>query len=121
MRKDEFIKAVSSYTRRATAAFLIPMLLAFACIIAYMPFQHRFEACLGSKFTGQMSDILAMAPMALPLLLALVVFIPLSRRIDLAMGVPCPHCGKPLAQFKAIVIASKNCPYCGRKVLEDTP
>jgi endogenous inhibitor of DNA gyrase (YacG/DUF329 family) len=54
-------------------------------------------------------------------MIAIGVMFLLARRNDRDMGVACPHCGKPLAQFKAIVIASKNCPYCGKEVLDDNP
>jgi hypothetical protein len=29
----------------------------------------------------------------------------------------CPHCAKPLVQSSRIVIASRNCPFCGRQVV----
>jgi len=44
-----------------------------------------------------------------------------SRRIDRNLGIPCPHCAKSLTNSKPIVIASKNCPYCGMKVIDDNP
>jgi DNA-directed RNA polymerase subunit RPC12/RpoP len=121
VRKDQFIKAVRSHNRRAAAIFIIPLLVAFAFIIAYGSFQQRFEAYLGSKMAGPTPEILKMLPVAVPFMAAIGVMILLSRKNDREMGVACPHCGKPLAQFKAIVIASKNCPYCGKKVLEDNP
>jgi DNA-directed RNA polymerase subunit RPC12/RpoP len=119
MRKDQFIKEAASYNRRSTAIFVIPLLLAFGFIIAYGPFQRRFEAYLDSRIAGPVPDILRLLPVAIPFLLALCAIIPLTRRNDRDMGVACPHCGNPLAQFKGIVIASKNCPYCGKKVLDD--
>lgn len=119
MRKDEFIKAAASYNRRALAVFLIPIVLALAFIIAYSPFQRRFEAYLASQVPGSPPRILKLLPITIPFLLAIGAMIPLTRRNDRELGVPCPHCGKPLASLKAIVIASKNCPYCGKKVLED--
>jgi DNA-directed RNA polymerase subunit RPC12/RpoP len=121
MSKDQFIKAANSYNRRAAAIFIIPLLLALGFIIAYGPFQRRFEAYLASRIAGPVPSLLKVLPVAVPFLLAVGAMIPLTRRNDRDMGVACPHCGKPLAQFKAIVIASKNCPYCGKKVLDDNP
>ncbi len=34
-------------------------------------------------------------------------------------GMLCPNCSKPLTQSKSIVIATGNCPNCGRRVLND--
>jgi hypothetical protein len=121
VRKEEFIKAAASHNRRAVAVFLIPLLLAFAFIIAYGPFQRRYEAFLASRIAGPTPKLLKVLPIAVPLLIAIGAMIPLTRKNDRDLGVPCPHCRKPLAQLKSIVIASKNCPYCGAKVLEDTP
>jgi DNA-directed RNA polymerase subunit RPC12/RpoP len=121
VHKDQFIKAAANYNRRATAIFLIPLALAFGFMVAYMPCQRRFEAYLDSKIGGPAPDILKALPMAVPFLLAFGALIPLSRRNDRDLGVACPHCGQPLAHFKAIVIASKNCPYCGKQVLDDNP
>jgi DNA-directed RNA polymerase subunit RPC12/RpoP len=121
MSKDQFIKAANSYNRRAAAIFIIPLLMALGFIIAYGPFQRRFEAFLASRIAGPTPNLLKVLPVAVPFLLAIGAMIPLTRRNDRDMGVACPHCGKPLAQFKAIVIASKNCPYCGKKVLDENP
>lgn len=119
MRKDQFIEAATNYNKRALAACLIPLLIALVCVVSYAPFQRRFELYLGSRFAGPIPDILAMTPATLPVIVAFAVMIPLSRRIDRRFGIACQHCGKPLAHFKAIVIASKNCPYCGLMVLDD--
>jgi hypothetical protein len=121
MRKDEFINAVRSYNRRALVIFIGPLLFALGLIIAYGPFQRRFEANLGPQIAGPTTDILRALPVAVSFMIAIGVMFLLARRNDRDMGVACPHCGKPLAQFKAIVIASKNCPYCGKEVLDDNP
>jgi endogenous inhibitor of DNA gyrase (YacG/DUF329 family) len=118
MRKDEFIAAANNYTRK-TVFCLIPIFLTLIWVIIYSAFKQRFEGYLNARFTHPTSDIVATAPMALPVLLSIVALLPISRGLDRAFGVPCPRCGKPLAQFKAIVIASKSCPHCGAKVLDD--
>lgn len=120
MRKDQFIAAADHYTKRALAAFMIPFALAFACMLLYWPFQQRFEAYLGAKFAAPMSDILGMLPTVVPFVIAFLLLIPSSRRVEQKLGVACSHCGKNLAASRMIVIASKNCPHCGMKVLDDS-
>lgn len=34
-------------------------------------------------------------------------------------GLVCPHCGGNLSRAKSVVIATGNCPHCGRRVLHD--
>jgi len=63
--------------------------------------------------------MLAVLPMAVPTVLAFMLIIPLARRIERQSGIACPHCAKALANHKAIVIASRNCPCCGKKVIDD--
>jgi DNA-directed RNA polymerase subunit RPC12/RpoP len=121
MRKDQFIEAAAHYNTRALIPCVIPLLLGVACEAVYSPFYHRFEAYLDLRFAGTTSAILAVMPVALPATVALCLIIPLSRRMEQKLGVPCPHCGKALACYKGIVIASKNCPHCGMKVLDDNP
>ena len=43
----------------------------------------------------------------------------MTTKDDREQSLACPTCGKPMAHFKAVVIASKNCPYCGARVLDD--
>jgi hypothetical protein len=121
VRTDEFIKAADGYNRRAMAVVLAPVFIALLCILVCSPFQKRYDAYLQGRFGAPIPDILELLPVAIPLLIAVAVMIPLSRRNDRALGVGCPHCRKPLAQFKSIVIASKNCPYCGKLVLDEKP
>ena len=121
MRKDQFIESAAHYNTRALLPCIIPLLCAVGCEAVYSPFYHRFETYLNLRFAGITSAILAVMPAALPVAVALWLIIPLSRRMEQKLGVPCPHCGKALAGFKAIVVASKNCPHCGRKVLDDSP
>jgi DNA-directed RNA polymerase subunit RPC12/RpoP len=121
MRKDEFIVAATSYNKAAFVLLLIPMLLAIVCLAMYAPYHNRFEQYLESKFGGPTSAILAVVPPALPMLVALCFVVPASRRIEKKLGLTCPHCAKNVAQLRTIVITSKNCPYCGMKVLDEKP
>ncbi len=121
MRKDQFIESADHYTMRGLAAFMIPLAVAFACMLVYWPFQQRFEAFLGDKFAAPTSDILGMLPIVVPFVIAFLLMVPFSRRIQRKMGMPCPHCGGGLECYKPIVVASKNCPHCGMKVLDDSP
>jgi phosphotransferase system glucose/maltose/N-acetylglucosamine-specific IIC component len=119
MRKEDFIVAAITYHKAGFVRLLILMLLSIVCVATYAPYHDRFEAYLDSRFGGPISIILAIVPAALPIALAFGLLIPLQRRLERKLGAACPHCGKNLADFRGIVIASKNCPFCGLKVLED--
>lgn len=121
MRKEEFIQAAKRYNRRALVVFSIPSLVAILLAIFYKPFENWFGNFLGRRISGPVPEILKLLPIVAVIAAAIGAIIPLTRRNDREMGVACPRCGKPLATFKAIVVASKNCPFCGAKVLDDTP
>ena len=119
MRISEFSLAAGAYQKRSLIACLVPLSLALICILVYAPLQHKFESFLSLRFGASAVDILTILPMAIPLVLAFASMIPLGRRIERQAGVACAQCGKNLANYKAVVIASRNCPYCGKKVIED--
>src|SRR5262245_4697717 len=111
----EFSRAADLYQKWSLIASVGPLLIAFACIVAYVPFQHRFEAFLMPRMQAWAVDTLTVMPMGLPFLLGLLLMIPLLRRVERRLAIACPHCAKPLGEHKPIVIASRNCPYCGQR------
>ena len=119
MNISEFSRVSTAYQKQSLIACIGPLSIALVCIVAYAPFQRRFESFLSSRFDSTAVDVLTVLPMAMPTVLALAFMIPLARRIERRAGVPCPHCSKALANHRAIVIASRNCPYCGKRVIED--
>jgi hypothetical protein len=121
MRIAEFNRAAEVYHKRSLFACVTPLLIALACMVAYAPFKQRFEGFLSSRFHAFPADVLSILPLALPLVTALLLLVPMARRIDRRFGISCVHCGKQLANHKPIVIASRNCPYCGKPVIEENP
>ncbi len=120
MHRDEFIEAARRYNRRGTIIFAIPLVVGLLLSFSYKPFEERFGGFLAARINGPVPQIVRLLPFGVPLVIAAGVIIRLTRKNDREMGVACPHCGQPLAQSKAIVVASKNCPYCGLKVIDDT-
>jgi DNA-directed RNA polymerase subunit RPC12/RpoP len=119
MRISEFSRAAGVYQKRSTIGCIAPLSIALVCLLAYAPFQKRFESFLSSRFDSSSTDVITVLPMALPTVLAVLLIVPLARRVERQAGIACPHCAKALANHKAIVIASRNCPHCGGRVIED--
>jgi DNA-directed RNA polymerase subunit RPC12/RpoP len=121
MSRDEFIVATTNYNKHGSLFALILLLFTFVGIIGYIPLQKPFQRYLASKFSENTADSLATVPVFLPILLFIVLAIVLNLRKQ-KFGIACPHCGKNLAGtsiLQGIVIASRNCPYCGMKVLDE--
>jgi hypothetical protein len=118
MKLDEFIDAAARYQRRTLWAFFGPLSAALFLVFAYMPFAHIVAVATAKSFGEPVGEIASIVPAAVIMILLFGIMIPLSRRIERRYGIPCPHCGKSLAASKSIVVASKNCPNCGRRVIE---
>ena len=99
MHKDQFIVAAANYHKSGIVLLLISMSLAGVCT--------------------SISAILAIVPLVPPMFVALCLVVPVCRKIERKLGVTCPHCSKNVAQFRTIVIATCNCPFCGLKLLDD--
>jgi hypothetical protein len=120
MHKDQFIVAAANYHKSGIVLLLISMSLAGVCTSIYAPnYYHRFEGYLDPKFDEPTSAILAIVPLVPPMFVALCLVVPVCRKIERKLGVTCPHCSKNVAQFRTIVIATCNCPFCGLKLLDD--
>jgi hypothetical protein len=121
MSRDEFIAANKHYHKRGMVVLLFPILLIIIVTAAYAPHLNGFQDYFDTKFTWAVSAILAIAPIAVPAVAALLVVIPVFRRIEKNVGLTCPHCHKSVIRFQGIIIATRNCPLCGMKVLDETP
>jgi DNA-directed RNA polymerase subunit RPC12/RpoP len=124
MSRDEFITATKDYNKHGSALLAILLLFVFVSLIAYAPVRPQFQRYLASKFSDGISNGLATVPILAPLILFFCFGVALNQRREKKFGVACPRCGKNLAGtliLRRIVIASRNCPYCGMKVLDEKP
>ena len=99
----------------------MPLGIGLILILAYAPFSRKLEAWLTSKLGATQGDLLATVPFAFITILAFGALIILARRVDRHFGIACVHCKKPLINFRYIVAASRNCPHCGKRVIEEEP
>jgi len=121
MSKDEFIVATKSYNKRTMVLVIFSFLLVIVVAAAYGPHLNSFEDYLDTKFTWAVSAVLTIAPIAVLTVSTFLVVIAVLRRIEKNLGLNCPHCNKSVIRFEGIVIATRNCPFCGMNVLDETP
>jgi endogenous inhibitor of DNA gyrase (YacG/DUF329 family) len=119
MSIPEFNRAAKVWQKRSATAILVPGAILIVCGMACAPFHQRFESFLATKFDSFAADILAVLPLGLAVIIMLLCIVWLTGRVERQFGIPCPHCAKALAAHNAIVIASRNCPYCGKRVIDD--
>lgn len=114
MTLAEFQQAADRYDR-ANRALLWPMLGTLAACLTCVA---AFSLLEGRATTGKDIGPAGAALLGLIVVVGIGTVIPLSRRIERTAQVRCPHCDKPIAAFRGLVIASKCCPGCGARVIE---
>ena len=71
-------------------------------------------------YDSDLADIIAPAIIfAVGFPLMLFGFHRVDRTYQKFPGLICPHCGGSLSRAKSIIIATGNCPSCGRRILKD--
>ena len=71
-------------------------------------------------FGGDLADILAPAIVfAVGFPIMLFGFYLVDRTYRKFPALICPHCGGSLSRAKSVIVATGNCPSCGRRVLKD--
>ena len=121
VKLEEFNQSAIRYTKRSLTACLTPLGILLILILAYAPFSRNVETWLTSKYGATQGELLATVPFALVTILAFGALIILARRVDRQIGIACIHCQKPLLNYRHIVTASRNCPHCGKRVIEENP
>jgi hypothetical protein len=118
MQISEFSRAVRAYQMRRGISTVGPILIGVAGMLVLAPFRDQLKTFLSGGLGSAGGEVGAALLFAMPILLAFVFVIPLMLRIERRWGVHCPHCEKQLAECCGTVIASRNCPFCGKRVLE---
>lgn len=116
---SEFRDAVAAYNRRMVLTFSLTLLVLFAFLGTVALFREPLLALLARQFGEVASEIIVGLSPA-PALAILLGGIWLGERS--AMRNPrlsCPACGKSLAGIRTIVIATRNCGWCGQRVLAE--
>lgn len=118
---EEFNAAFTACAQRMCVAIVATLISVLLCFIVYLPFKDAIDGF----YTRQFGDVTAEALKGMTLLPALIVmFLGLwmtARRTRRDLRLACPHCKKlPIGQ-RHLVVASRNCGHCGRRVLAEPP
>jgi len=121
MRIEEFRRSARRHVSLAWIAVLgLGLGVPLVPTVLLCSFWLSISEWLRSFFSPGTAALLP-AVMMVPIGLAAFAAIRVMRRIDRRYGIPCPHCGRFLAHGSPVVIASKNCPFCGGRVLSVEP
>jgi hypothetical protein len=115
---EEFRTACSRIARWAVVLIVTTLAVTFACFAALLPIRDQVRGAYERLLGAAAADtLIGLTP--LPGLLVMFVGIWLLHRPKKASCLACPHCGRSLIASQQIVIATRNCCQCGRRVLEE--
>lgn len=110
------IEGYKSHVRRHESAILRRMLASVSVILIFLGI-----GILVRLYDDDLADILApilIFVFGMPLMIT--GFWWTDRTYRSFPELVCRHCGESLARPRSTVIATGNCPHCGRRVLDDT-
>ncbi|MCP3902894.1 MAG: hypothetical protein GY715_04590 [Planctomycetes bacterium] len=119
MTRQDFILRTDLKKRLETRSFVVPLILIVVLALTYLPCLTAAQDLIARRVSGTFAEVIAVLPVAGPLLGFLALVVPMARSIDRRCGVSCRHCGRSLDGPRGIVIASGRCPRCGERVLCD--
>jgi hypothetical protein len=115
----DFNTAMSGYNRRMLVVIAATVIALLACLGAAALFRDDLRAFYLQRLGETACDVL-LGLSALPALLVLFVGLWMhERRTRRDPRLVCPHCGKLLVSWHALVVATRNCARCGRRVLAE--
>ena len=120
MSIQEFRAGSSAYVKRVVVVVVLTVLTMIAGFAVVGTFRDSLLAFYRRHFSETVADSLLGASAPLPALLVLVAglcFGELRARRDARLR--CPHCGKTLMPVRFVVVATRNCGYCGERVLAE--
>ena len=110
---DEFRSDHERCSRRIARTFFISIGGMFAFVLLSLGASELFEAEIGPT----LSKFLPGGLFAIGVPFMLFGFWWADQHHKKFPNLCCRHCGKSLVQSSGIVIASRNCPHCGRQVV----
>ena len=115
----EFNEATSRYTKRVLRMAAVSVTAMFGCFAIVLPFRDAVHGFYVAQF-GDVAAELLLGMTPFPAVVVMFVGIWLVERQSKRDGpLHCPHCKKCLVGLQHLVIATRNCGYCGKPVLHD--
>jgi hypothetical protein len=126
LSRREFISRLEALNRRETRRQVVLVSIGFSIIFGGIPllsFLDYLRERGALDWAGALNmDLVAKILLVLLFFLlvgAVAVFIYSASGKQKRIGIPCPHCQKPLSGAAAhIAIATHSCPWCGEKLFD---
>lgn len=117
---DALNHAARSYLRGVLMICGISFALAVAGAVIAIENRDAIRSWYTKQFGAPAAEGLVGVTPFLPAIVAIFAGIYwVERKRGRNPSLLCPHCRRNLMQMRHLVIASRNCPYCGKRVVEE--
>lgn len=116
----EFSEAMSRYRKRVLWMAAVSVIALFGCFAIVLPFRDAVHGFYVAKFGDAAAELLlGMTPFpAVPVTFVGIWLVERQSKRDGHLH--CPNCRKCLVGLQYLVIATRNCGYCGKPVLHES-
>jgi hypothetical protein len=115
--RDHFMKCLSVWALGVIAAGIGTGLIAVA-LGRLFHVSERYTALFGAEKAAILESMHPMVGMAVVLAGSFVMH-SMTKKARRHSRLFCPHCTNPIVYYPSLVIATRNCPWCGRRVLAE--
>jgi hypothetical protein len=119
MKLTEFIEASKRYRKRLIIRLWLTLFLLFLGIAILTPLQSIIVRYLQPKLGLHEANFIGQLPTLILACSALFWILGCLLYAERKAGLVCPECKKELGQIGGVVIASKCCPHCGKRIIEE--
>jgi hypothetical protein len=119
MKLTEFIEATKRYQKQMAIIVWVAMAIMMAAIFICAPLQPVILRHLPPKMDKDEARLIAASPL---ILVAMLFIFGLAGGMLYAQrkaGMFCRECKKEIGRLWPVVVASKCCPHCGKRIIEE--
>ena len=114
-----YVRKCHLYLRRVVIFAGVTILAVILCFVVVLPFRDQIKDWVAGRF-GLSAAELAIGLTPTPALLVMFIGILwLQRTANRTPELNCPRCKKSIVGMKHLVVATKCCPHCGVRILND--
>lgn len=121
MKLPDFIEASKRYHKRLIITMGLIMGLLVLGLAVFVPLQPAIINHLQPRFGKDVASFVGQLPVGILIFSAFFGVIGSMLYTERTIGIVCPLCNKGLgnAPMRQVVIASKCCPHCGQRIIEE--
>jgi len=116
---DRYVQECNRFQWRAIAIAVGTVLFMFACFALMIPFRDQVKYYVSAWYGAPTAEIvIGLTPFPSVIVLFASLFW-LQRKSNKTPELNCAGCKKFVGGMRHLVVATKCCPHCGKKILDD--